>query len=498
MYRLNLFTSCIFKESRTYGYPAYALLAILCVVGSHNSLRTTQAQGRPGIKADRAVYAEPRFPRPAGAGDKFNDPVFSTEIMRVTDANDCPVPGCGTWYSQWPTFNADNTRILIRQGVSGGMLIKAFDPSTFKLGPTLRRSPTLSGGVSMDWQGATWSRTDPDLIYVHVGYYNRDYPSTGMKLYTYRPSTNVFTLLKDFAPELAPGQPDYLFEMHIAQDGKDDIFTLMHNRVGSSDSNPLYFIVWKRSTNTVLKHISNATFDANAALPDKSGRWIFFPLNKTQPDKSRIRVWDMQTDSWQTIHWNAADDSPSHGDVGTGTVTGRGSFSGGYNLRLLSNVHKRTILFDNKDARGALDWSNDQHTSLYAENESWALLGLYDDPAEKGTETGTLENEVVQIAMDGSQRIRRLFHHRSHIDNKTDSSGYWAVPKPTISKDGRFVAFTSNWGNSGRYDLFIARIDPGPRLTGIAQTAPTPRPGTVRQRRVTQMRPSGTPSGKEN
>lgn len=178
MYRLNLSTSCIFKGSHTYGYPAYALLAILCVVASHSSLRTTQAQGRPGIKADRAVYAEPRLPRPPGAGDKFNDPVFSTEIMRVTDANDCPVPGCGTWYSQWPTFNANNTRILIRNGVSGGMIIKAFNPVTFKLGATLRRSPTLSGGVSMDWQGATWSRTDPDLIYVHVGYYNRDYPST--------------------------------------------------------------------------------------------------------------------------------------------------------------------------------------------------------------------------------------------------------------------------------------------------------------------------------
>ena len=298
-----------------------------------------------------------------------------------------------------------------------------------------------------------------------------------MKLYTYRPSTNVFALLKDFAPQLAPGQPDYLFEMHVAQDGKDDIFTFMQNRVGNPE-NPLYFIVWRRSTDTVLYHISNdATFDANAALPDKSGRWIFFPLNKVQPDLSKHRTLDLQTNTWQTTYWNGPDDSPTHGDVGTGTLTGRGNWSGGFNLRSLSNVHSSAILFDNKDAKGVLDWTNDLHTSLYADDESWVLLGLYDDPAETGPETGAFENEVMQIAMDGSQRIRRLFHHRSHIDNFSDTTGYWAVPKPTISKDGRFIAFTSNWGNTSRYDLFIAKIDPAP-------SAPTPTPVPI---------PSSTP-----
>jgi hypothetical protein len=431
-------------------------LLIVSFIGP--SFGIAQAQ-TPGIKTDRAVYQEPPLQLVPNAGDKFNDPVFGTEIMRATDPLDCPTLGCGTWYSQWPTFNADNTRLMIRNGVNGDMIFKSFNPATFTLGPIVRRTPTLPGGVALEWQGATWSRTDPDLIFVHVNYYNPDYSATGMKLYGYRPSTNVFTLLKDFAPELAPGQPDYLFEMHVAQDGKDDIFTFMHNRVGNSQ-NPLYFIVWRRSTDTMLRHIRNdATFDANAALPDKSGRWIFFPLNKTQADGSRIKVLDLQTNSWQTIYWTGADDSPTHGDMGTGTTAGRGNFSGGFNLRSFSNVHSSTVVFDNKDSKGALDWTNDQHTSLYADDESWVLLGLYDDPAETGTETGAFENEVMQIAMDGSQRIRRLFHTRAHIDNFSETTGYWAVPKPTISRDGRFIAFTSNWSKSGRYDLFIAKID---------------------------------------
>jgi len=465
---------CLFKR------PFLLSIIVLTVSLIGSSLEIAQAQSQtPGIKTDRAVYPEPPLQIVPNAGDKFHDPVFGTEIMRATNGSDCPAPGCGTWYSQWPTFNADNTRILIRKGDSGDVMIKAFDPLNFTLGATLRTSPTLPHGVSLDWQGATWSRTDPDLIFVHVAYYDPNYPATGMKLYTYRPSTDVFTLLKDFAPELALGQPDYLFEMHIAQDGKDDIFTLMQNRIGNPN-NPLYFIVWKRSTNKILQHISNdATFDANAAVPDKSGRWIYFPLNKTQADLSRHKILDLQTNTWQTVYWTGADDAPSHGDVGTGTTVGHGNWSGGFNVRPLGNVHSSAILFDNKDANGVKDWTNDQHTSLYADDESWAMLGLFDDPGVQGLpETGAFENEVVQIAMDGSQRIRRLFHHRSHIDNLSDTTGYWAVPKPTISRDGRFIAFTSNWGKNGRYDLFIAKIDPSGSVPA-ATPAPTPGPTPV-------------------
>src|ERR1700730_12038622 len=174
---------------RLNGVTASLLACILCAVGSHISICPIHAQARPGIKTDRAVYLEPRLPAPA-AGGKFNDPVFETQIMRATDARECTAPGGGAWCSQWLSFNSDNTRLLIRNGLNGGMIIKAFDPHTFTLGRTLRTSPTLPGGVALEWQGATWSRDDPDLIYVHVNYYNPHSPATGMKLYTYRPSTN--------------------------------------------------------------------------------------------------------------------------------------------------------------------------------------------------------------------------------------------------------------------------------------------------------------------
>src|ERR1051326_2101156 len=303
-----------------------------------------------------------------------------------------------------------------------------------------------------------------------------------MKLYSYRPSTDTFTMVKDFGPLLSPGNPDYLFEMHM--DAHDDIFTFMQYRVGDN-GNPIYFIVWKRSTGQVLLHIRNdQTLDANTCIPDKSGRWIFFPLNKVQADKSAHKIWDSQTNTWQTIYWTGADDSPSHGDAGTGILVGPWNFSGGANLRSLTDVHKSTVVFDYKDANGIVDWSNDQHMTLYADDESWATMALWGE--SNVSNTRAFKDEVMQFALDGSQRIRRLFHHRSQIDNLTPASGYWALPKPTISRDGRFIAFTSNWDNSGRYDLFIARIDPPPHLVkqpSASRPVSTPS-NTVRPRRA--------------
>jgi hypothetical protein len=157
-----------------------------------------------------------------------------------------------------------------------------------------------------------------------------------------------------------------------------------------------------------------------------------------------------------------------HGDIGTVWTVARNVQ--GTNMpqerRTFSDWNNTALaIFDWKDSNGVQDASNDCHTSLAADNEDWVMEGCYDDPnyntPGNPNETGAFEDEVIQISMDGSQRIRRLLHHRSYVTNTTATNGYWAMPKPTISRDGRFIAFTSNWEDSvGRYDLFIAKIEP--------------------------------------
>ena len=130
----------------------------------------------------------------------------------------------------------------------------------------------------------------------------------------------------------------------------------------------------------------------------------------------------------------------------------------------------------------------DLHATLLADNEDWITVGTYREPSITLPSTGVFRDEIFQVALDGSGRLRRICHTRSSIDNKSDTTGYWAMPKPTISKDGRFIAFTSNWEKSGRYDLFIARIDPAPRLsTKASGIAPAGSPAkAVRERRATR------------
>jgi hypothetical protein len=93
---------------------------------------------------------------------------------------------------------------------------------------------------------------------------------------------------------------------------------------------------------------------------------------------------------------------------------------------------------------------------MLADNEGWALSSRYSINA--GPVLSPFDNEIVQIATDGSNRVRRIAHHRSLV------SVYQDEPRASISRDARFVAFTSNWGQiGGRRDVYlVVNIPPAP------------------------------------
>src|SRR5207253_2557215 len=95
------------------------------------------------------------------------------------------------------------------------------------------------------------------------------------------------------------------------------------------------------------------------------------------------------------------------------------------------------------------DWSQGNHVSMLADNEGWCVISNF--TAGKGP-PGSFRNEIFQVATDGSQKVRRLAHHYSVYRD------YWDSPRADISRDGRFIAFTSNWGSATRRDVFIIRV----------------------------------------
>src|SRR5712692_9410433 len=439
---------------------------------------TPEPQNTSGLKTDRNVYRKPRLPRLPRAGGKFIDPVFGTEIMRATDEADGPAPGLGTYYSHWPTFNVDNTRLLIRKGHSGDAILKTFDPVNFRLGTGREILPLeYPRGFGLSWESSIWSHRDPEVIYTFAN----DLKG-GMRLYTYNHVRKEFRLLKDFS-FLSRGRPDYLHQMNISAD--DDVFSWSHMRTGYN-GDPIAYLVWRRSTDRVLFDTRN-TMALHEVHVDKTGHWLVITLNKPLPDGDAMEFLNLDTGVVTKIVRGAPDYNPGHGDLGTDCIVGFDAWLDGINWRRLSAPHtvRHVFFFRTAIGRngGVTDWTHDFHGTMLADNEDWITIGTHHDPPATQIGSGIYDDEILQVSLDGSERIRRICHTRGVYDDKTETTGYWSAPKPTISRDGRLIAFTSNWENSGRYDLFIVRIEPAPRLNQM-KAAPSPSPAVQRPRRV--------------
>ncbi len=173
-------------------------LASISMNGGASSL-----QASAGIKTDKGVYPQPAPPALPSAGGKFFDPTFGTEIMRVTDQT--TGANAGTAYSYWPTFNSNNTMILVQVDSTDGVIFN-FNPTTFTLGTRRASIPATPEGGAMNGEDAIWSATDPDILYGH----------TGAQIWKYKVSTGTFTLVGD--PIALLGRDEYLWQMSKSAD----------------------------------------------------------------------------------------------------------------------------------------------------------------------------------------------------------------------------------------------------------------------------------------
>ncbi len=362
---------CLFKR---HALRSLLVLLTFILVASTPAHHTALAQSStPGIKTDRKVYAKPALPVLPAAGGKFTDPVFGTLIMRATDEVECPAPGCGTYYSHWPTFNSDSSFILVRRGETGDALIKPFDPVSFTVGTGHQPKGIYipgSGTASMKFESAIWHPTDPNLLYCFPSYYQG-----GMKLYTYNVVTREYTLVRDFTA--LGGPKDYLNQMSMSADG--DVFAWSQMQAG--EGGPVAYLVWRKSTNTVLYHVAPKLGLINEVRLDKSGKYLAIPYNGNQPDGKRYEMLTIATGAIDYGYWNSTDSPTGHGDLGTGMVAGVDHWVSGINKHELNDIHTTKILFRFQDENGVTDWTFDLHGTMLADDESWLTFGTYHEPS---------------------------------------------------------------------------------------------------------------------
>ncbi|MEK6287230.1 MAG: fibronectin type III domain-containing protein [Acidobacteriota bacterium] len=375
-----------------------------------------------GVVTDHNVHPEPQAPALPRAGGTFIDPTFGTTIMRVTDEND------GTsnysYYSYWPTFNLDSTRFFI--ACDGNPKLYRFDPNNFQIvskGPLFDQP--LPGGGFMSTEDAEWSGTNPNVLY---GYHE-------LKLWAFDVSARTYTMVKDFASELPPGN---LGQMSRSLD--DNVFAFTKK---DTNYHPTGYIVWRRDQNRVLRNVTLGNFDEVEL--DKTGRYLV--VKAEFGGGVDFQVVDFDTANLQALTDSTPDYSPGHSDNGRQMVVGHDNWNNQYTVRTLASPRQfqKVITFGN-------DWSQSNHLSMLADNEGWCVISNF----TSGTgPLGPFRQEIFQASTDGSQNVRRLAHHRSVYRD------YWDTPRANISRDGRFVAFTSNWGSAVRRDVFIIRVPQG-------------------------------------
>jgi hypothetical protein len=386
-----------------------------------------QSSGEEGapparIRTDRSLCPEPSLPTLPKAGAAFLDPTFGTPILRVTDESDGKF--CNNAYSYWPSFNRDSTRFFIC--CDGKPMLYQFDPKAFE---TRGKQPlfpkrTPRGGIPR-WEDAIWSGNAPDMLFCHEG----------LNLWSYNVATQTYTLVKTFN-ELPLG---HLSQMSKSLDDNTFAFSVQNLQwkvVG--------FLAWRCRENKIVFQ-QNAQEGLDEVQVDKTGRYLVIKTGKQGRDVVEVRIADLNTGKLEDLTDNEPDFAPGHSDNGRGTVLGADNWRNRLTFRKLSEPHRFYSALD----LGS-DWSQDYHISMLADDERWALVSFY--VGNSLPSTGVFRNEIVLVATDGSQKVRRLAHHRTVFKE------YWDSPRANVSRDGRFALFTSNWGGRTRRDVFILRI----------------------------------------
>ena len=372
-----------------------------------------------GIKTDRAVYAPPPPPPLPAAGGTFVDPTFGTTIMRLTDTAD-GLSNVNS-YSYWPSFNKDSTRLWIM--TNSGAMLYTFDPVNFRASNKRPLFSKLANGHTPDNNDATWSGLDGDVIFCH----------DELKLYSYNVVSQSYTLVKDFAGDLPPGN---LCQMSMS--GDNNSFGLT---VKDTNWRVTGYIAWRRSQNSLYK-VNNA--DIDEVQVDKTGQYLIVKTGHSGAGVVRVQIVNLVSGGVENLIDGPPDYAPGHSDVGHGILIGGDNWRNTLTYRNLATPHTYSTIFNSPD------WGIGMHLSMLADDEKWILMSTF--LANDLPSTRIFREELVQIATDGSKRVRRLAHlHSVYRD-------YWDQPRANISRDGRFAVFTSNWGATDRRDVFIVKI----------------------------------------
>ncbi|HZQ95042.1 MAG TPA: hypothetical protein VFA67_08530 [Candidatus Sulfotelmatobacter sp.] len=425
----------------------------------------------PQAVTDRLIHQEtPMSPPPVNV--VFTDPDFHSQMVRATDpTTNFRLPdtflrtegdGMG---NEW---SADDSKFYVL-GKGGQLLAFAFDPATMAINPL----PNAGGrGLLLPMRQGTFSFVDPDLIY---GTTNRD-PLT---IKSYRFSTGVSTPVID--TRTCGVQPPLGTGPSVVSD--DDVsLSLDDSRISISEGGPqfgkdMFVVVYDKALgcrwyNTQTGQIGGqwgATGHASVATPylvrhahlSRDGKYAVISVNWFG-----WYVWDLSTLNVTACAEASKLECDGYGALGYSTkINGPGVLGDMQTVkRPLNNLSQFTQLYYPLPSPG--NWGQSQHFSWnnIDVNDSAPICGsTYSYDGDPGIDQ-PYAGEIFCIETDGqASTIWRFAHNRATYI----SPFFQTQPSGTVSRDGRFFMFTSDWdaqlglGSDGkpRSDVFIVKLE---------------------------------------
>jgi hypothetical protein len=432
------------------------------------------------------VLPSPDYVQPAGLppvkGASYSDAAFGAGCMvkRLTDGYTSMGTGIRHEYSNFQPFNLNASRILVEKGSdANGHHFFVIDPNG-----DIVRGPNqlLVNGQARP----RWSRLYPSLFYY------RD----GSMLYSYDVSTSIRSVVRDFSTPQPPEQPTGYSSFDIDGDtGPGDSLVIVNGvnahkytvggQVGPRiqleappGENPAtandYGCVLTGTTGRILCRLANGVASDTMELFETNGAWIGMALPFAGHDTGAV---DSAGNEFMVVMNDSSIGPCSPGVVrypvqpyvpGSGicllsfeqAAPGGGAWSGG-----TKSVHVSAP--GQPDDNPWILVSASHFTDQSNVNSSTTTFVPPPDPpdtrefepyfpANWQNLWGAYFNELILVRLDGSQ-VHRLAHHRSRNDRSSSGGSYWSLPRASLSHDGLYALFDSNFNTGPFTDVYVIR-----------------------------------------
>ncbi|HET9406855.1 MAG TPA: Ig domain-containing protein [Candidatus Sulfotelmatobacter sp.] len=420
-----------------------------------------------------------------GANTIVTDPDFSNPIVRITDWNTDPglvaanrsFVSAGGGSADENLWNLDSS-LLVLQALGGWAYPFTFDSSTMQASRMYASSFSTNGGMRMP--SGNWSRVDPNIFFAHEGtalyqynFTDRVNPPSPQLVYDFTSSSNCL-----------PRGFNATWRTQGGNSSGDTVFSMAYSNVGIQGTGT-YVVAYKVGSGCTMLNTQTGQVTGDWGSQGTIGtsdRWTVHNV-KMSKDGNWLVVVRENCLSSTCVH------GPYFWQIGTTNIgwCGQGGHCSGHwtegythwiNNPQNAQYESRSFAQDTNVLQLTPGLAHgiptmDQHASWNNVDPNDTLpffLSTWDRDTTQ-LFPGPYYNEILGIAPDGSGKVWR-FAHSFITGQSQEFTATYGIG--TVSQDGRFFIFTSDWmgtlgsqsGNASctigvdcRADVFVLQLN---------------------------------------